>query len=90
MNVARLAGLPDGVIKRAASFAARMEADHERRLAGGGGAQGPPPAEGALSVSAPDAALLTQLRAALGPADKASGFADVLRLWHSAQSVAVA
>lgn len=87
MNVARLAGLPDDVIKRAASFAARMEADHERRLAGG--AQGAA-SEGSAGLSAPDAAALSQLRAALKPADKAGSFGDVLQLWQRAQSVAVA
>lgn len=90
LNVARLAGLPDDVIKRAASFAARMEADHERRLKGalsgqaasGGGA-------GGLSPTA--AAMLGDLRAALGPSVK--GLAgqistyDVVQLWQRAQAV---
>ena len=88
MNVARLAGLPDDVIKRAASFASRMEADHERRLAGGAGQVAVP--EGGPSLSPPDAAMLCELRAALAPTDKAGRFDDVLQLWQNAQSVAIA
>ena len=66
MNVARLAGLPDDVIKRATSFAARMEADHERRLAGGAAGHGQA-CGGAAGLPAPAAAMMGQLRAALEP-----------------------
>lgn len=33
MNVARLAGLPNGVVMRASSFASQLEAQHENRSA---------------------------------------------------------
>ena len=32
INVARLAGLPDGVVKRASSFATQLEEQHESRM----------------------------------------------------------
>ena len=90
LNVARLAGLPDDVIRRAASFAARMEADHERRLKGCAPGQAASGA-GAGGLSPTAAAVLGDLRAALGaPAKGLAGegdTSDVVQLWQRAQAV---
>jgi len=90
LNVARLAGLPDDVIKRAASFAARMEADHERRLIEAAPSQAVSvPGSGQLTETA--TAVLKELRAALGPTAKGGsgggGTSDVVQLWQRAQAV---
>ena len=90
LNVARLAGLPDGVIKRAAAFAARLEAEHERRLHTVRG-KGHTGASSKTELSRSEVAAVRQLRATF-PSGKGTGACgannavDALQLWRSLQA----
>ena len=83
--MARLAGLPDSVLRRADVFARRIEAEHDRRMLTRGGSGTP------AGLSLGQLALLRQLNTALsGMAKIGHGNGtqlNLMQLWHESQSV---